>query len=231
MAESSDKSPLRSAIESDEIRKRSPEDYRSLVRSQYDGVAGAFTTISGFFTGHEALSGRLIRPGAFDVRSCQSVLDAGCGNGRYSFTIRKQNPHTRITAFDFSINMVARARRRLGTDRAGFAAADVTALPFAAGSFDAAVCGWVLEHLPDPRPALREFHRVLLPGSKFLLMCTEATWTGAMCSRLWHCRTYRRGELRTAAEECNFTWKREHWFSSFHRALHLGGIIVELTRN
>jgi len=62
------------------------------------------------------------------------------------------------------------------------------------------------------------------------IMITETTITGAMCSRLWHCRTYRRSDLRSACEECGFEWAREHWFSKLHRMLHLGGIIVELKR-
>jgi SAM-dependent methyltransferase len=127
--------------------------------------------------------------------------------------------------------MLARARRRVAGDRVTFAAADVTRLPYIAASFDAAVCGWVLEHLPDPRPGLRELARVLRPGGKLLLMCTEDTFTGAWCSRLWHCRTYNRQELRQACAECGLAWGRELWFSPLHRRLRLGGIIVELRKN
>jgi len=79
----------------------------------------------------------------------------------------------------------------------------LTRLPYADATFDAAVSGWVLEHLPDPRPGLRELTRVLRPGGKLLLLATEDTLTGAMCSRLWHCRTYNRtncgGFVRSAA--------------------------------
>ena len=46
---------------------------------------------------------------------------------------------------------------------------DVTALPFATASFDAALSLDVLEHVPDYRAALREFARVLRPGGLCVL--------------------------------------------------------------
>ena len=143
------------------------------------------------------------RPGGFDVRGCKSILDAACGNGRYSkFLLRWADPDAKLTAFDLSPNMVLRARARLKSDRVTFAIADLTKLPYADGAFDAIVCGWVLEHLPQPEMGLRELARVLQPNGKLLLLCTEDTLTGAMCSRLWHCRTYNRKELRVKCEAC-----------------------------
>jgi ubiquinone/menaquinone biosynthesis C-methylase UbiE len=219
------------AIESKDQARLSDAEYKRKVTSHYDGVAGALTRVTGFITGHEALAGRLIRPGAFDVRGCKSILDAACGNGRYSVSMLKwADADARISAFDLSQNMVARARRRLPSERVSFSVADMTRLPYPSASFDAAVCGWALEHLADPKPGLREFARVLKPGGKFLLMCTEDTFTGAWCSRLWHCRTYNRGELKKACEDCGLAWTRELWFSRVHEKLGLGGIIVELTR-
>jgi ubiquinone/menaquinone biosynthesis C-methylase UbiE len=225
------KGGLIGAIESKQQQARSEADYKRFVTYHYDGIAGALTAVTGFVTGHEALAGRLIRPDAFDVRGCKSILDAACGNGRYSiFLVKHADPEARITAFDLSQNMLARARRRLHGDRVTHAAADLTRLPYADAAFDAIVCGWVLEHLPDPRPGLRELARVLRPGGRLLLMCTEDTFTGAWCSRLWHCRTYNRGELRRACDECGLQWGRELWFSPLHRRLRLGGIVVELLR-
>ncbi len=46
---------------------------------------------------------------------------------------------------------------------------DVTALTFAAASFDVVVSFDVLEHVPDYHAALREFERVLRPGGCLLL--------------------------------------------------------------
>jgi ubiquinone/menaquinone biosynthesis C-methylase UbiE len=165
------------------------------------------------------------------VRGCKRILDAACGNGRYSkFLLRHADPDAVLTSFDLSAQMLRRARSRLRSDRVTHAVADLTRLPYADATFDAVVCGWVLEHLPDPRPGLRELARVLCPGGKLLLLSTEDTFTGAMCSRLWHCRTYNRGELRRVCAECGLRWQREMWFSPLHRALKLGGIIVELRR-
>ena len=104
----------------------------------------------------------------------------------------------------------------------------MTRLPYANDTFDAIVSGWVLEHLPDPRPGLTELSRVLRPGGKLLLLSTEDTFTGGWCSRLWHCRTYNRQFLKDVCGTCGLEWHRELWFSRVHRWMHLGGIIVEL---
>jgi SAM-dependent methyltransferase len=223
---------LGGVLESKEPRRRSFADYRRFVQQHYDGLPGKLTAVTGLLTGHEALAGRLIRPGGFDVRGCKRILDAGCGNGRYSkFLLRQADPDALLTGFDYSQQMLHRAQARLHSERVSLVAADLTRLPYADAAFDAVVCGWVLEHLPDPRPGLRELARVLQPGGKLLLLATEETLTGAMCSRLWHCRTYNREELRRVSAECGLAWERELWFSRVHAALRLGGIIVEMRRS
>src|SRR5207249_9747921 len=142
-----------SAIESKTLVKRSFEDYRSFIQRHYDGLPGKLTAVTGMLTGHEALAGKLLSPGGFDVRGCKRILDAACGNGRYSrFLLRTADADAEITAFDLSVRMLRRARKRLKSPRVSFAAADLTRMPYPDGHFDAAVCGWVLEHLPDPRP-------------------------------------------------------------------------------
>jgi ubiquinone/menaquinone biosynthesis C-methylase UbiE len=232
LASRTERAGLGRALESKEIERRSADDYRRHIQSYYDGFPGAFTLISGFFTGHEALAGRLISPRGFDIRGCKRILDAGCGNGRYlRFLLRQADADAELTGCDLSEGMLNRARRRLKSDRPNLLAADLTRLPYRDHSFDAIVCGWVLEHLPDPLPGLRELARVLRPGGKLLLLTTERTITGAICSRFYHCRTYSREELRAACAQCGLEWQREHWWSGLHRVFRLGGIVVELRRN
>src|SRR3954464_7805471 len=106
-AETSDsRGVLTAALESDEPRKRSFLDYRRFIQNHYDGLPGALTAVTGLVTGHEALAGRLIRPEGFDVRGCKCILDAACGNGRYSrFLLRHADSDAVLTSFDLSPRM------------------------------------------------------------------------------------------------------------------------------
>jgi ubiquinone/menaquinone biosynthesis C-methylase UbiE len=222
---------LKRALESSRPRRQGFAEYRRFIQHHYDGLAGKLTGLTGLLTGHEALAGRVIRERAFDVRGCKRILDAGCGNGRYTrFLLRRADPDAVITAFDLSQRMLKRARRRVPSPRVSFVSADLTRLPYPDGIFDAVVCGWVLEHLPDPRPGLCELARVLRPGGRILLMATEDTLTGVFCSRMWHCRTYNRRELQVVCRSCGLSWERAFWFSKLHALFRLGGIIVELLR-
>jgi SAM-dependent methyltransferase len=218
-------------LESHQLDRRSPDDYRRFIRHHYDGWPGKLTAVTGLLTGHETLADRLIRPQGFDVRGCKRILDAGCGNGRYTkFLLEQADPDALVAAFDYSPGMLARARERLGSGRVGHVAADLGRLPYPTSCFDAVVCGWVLEHLPDPAAGLRELSRVLQPGGRLLLLATEDTLMGGLCSRLWHCRTYNRSALRRLCENVGLHWERELWFSRMHARLHLGGISVILVR-
>jgi SAM-dependent methyltransferase len=77
-----------------------------------------------------------------------------------------------VTGLDFSSAMLAEARRqhRHVTFREG----DAEALPFDAGSFDAAVMNFGLLHLGRPEAALAEAQRVLRPGGRYAF----TVWAG-----------------------------------------------------
>jgi malonyl-CoA O-methyltransferase len=75
------------------------------------------------------------------------VLDVGAGTGRHA--IRIAGGGARVTAIDFSDEMLAKAREKPGADRVHWLSHDVALpLPFAAKSFDRVLSALVLEHIP-----------------------------------------------------------------------------------
>src|SRR5437763_17055102 len=103
---------LKRAIESKKMARQPLGEYRKFIQTHYDGLAGKLTGFTGLVTGHETLAGRLIHPTAFDVRGCKHILDAGCGNGRYTrFLLKRADADATIAAFDLSQRMLKRSRR------------------------------------------------------------------------------------------------------------------------
>jgi SAM-dependent methyltransferase len=77
-----------------------------------------------------------------------------------------------VVGLDFSGEVIDIAKRNVpGAD---FRHGDAQALPFRDDSFDAAVCGFGLIHLPEPQKALSEMHRVLKPGGRVATSVWEA---------------------------------------------------------
>ena len=75
------------------------------------------------------------------------VLDVGAGTGRHAIRIAERG--ARVTAVDFSDEMLAKARQKLGADKVRWLAHDVVRpLPFGANSFDRVLSALVLEHIP-----------------------------------------------------------------------------------
>lgn len=205
--------------------------YRNRVRKLYDGPAGAVLALASLVSLHEPLIGHLLRKGNFDVSARKSILDVGSGAGQILRHLLKLTPaEARLVAFDLSPSMLRRARQRLHSHRPLYVAADLMRMPFADESFDCITAGWVIEHLPDPKPGLAEMSRVLKPGGSALILATEDTISGAIVSHTWKCRTYNRSELRTACESVGLSWNRQLWFTPVHRFFRMGGILVEATK-
>jgi ubiquinone/menaquinone biosynthesis C-methylase UbiE len=201
------------------------------VRQLYAGLGGAALKTLSFLSLHVALSERWFRGRMFDLRGAKRILDAGCGAGQLTQHLaRYADPDASITACDFSVEMLLRARQRLQGSSIQFVLGDLKQLPFADASFDCITCGYAIEHLSDARSGLAELARVLRVGGRLLLRTTEDNWTGHLTSRVWSCRAYNRQELQYRCHEKGLIWKKELWYSSVHQRLGIGGICVEIER-
>lgn len=222
------KRPIRHLVESKTIRRIGFDEYRQRIQQHYNGPAGAVLKLGSIVSLHDPLAGHLLRSRRFDLKGFKRILDVGSGAGQIlRHLLRYADPDAELYCMDLSHAMLRRAAARIHSDRPRALVSDMTRLPFENDHFDCITCGWVLEHLPDPRPGLREMARVLRPEGKLLLLTTEDTLPGAMTSRTWKCRTYNRTELRAAFDDVGLTWNRQLWFTQVHRLLKLGGILVE----
>lgn len=222
---------LKKLIESDFISRVSDEEYRRKVRRVYGGPQGALLSTASMLSLHIPLGERLFRKRKFDLAGMKSILDVGSGAGQIAQHLLKYaDSQAAITCIDLSHEMLKRARVRLKSSRPKFLTGDITRLPFDDGSFDGITCGYVLEHLADPRPGLAELARVLQPGGRMLLLVTEDSVAGAWTSRLWCCRTHNRAELMQICADVGMPCKQELWFTKMHAAMRAGGICLELQK-
>ncbi|NLF09889.1 MAG: class I SAM-dependent methyltransferase [Pirellulaceae bacterium] len=218
-------------VENGLIERVSFGEYREKVRDVYDGPQGAILATCSMLSLHTALGARLFKERKFDLHGAKRILDVGSGAGQIArHLLNYADKDAELFCFDLSHEMLRRARNRLRSNRPRFVVADLTRLPFADASFDRVTCGYVLEHLPDPRVGLAELSRVMQPGAKMLLLTTEDTFSGAWTSRMWCCRTYNRRELAKICSEVGLAWDRELWFTPMHKALRAGGICAVLVK-
>ena len=108
-----------------------------------------------------------------DINSAHTVLDLGCGDGNH---LRMLAPDIREgIGVDVSPAMVGAARRAARTqpygDRLSFQVDDACQLAtLPSNSVDRAICVGALEHMLNPAQVLKNAHRVLRPGGRFVAL-------------------------------------------------------------
>jgi SAM-dependent methyltransferase len=133
----------------------------------YAGMADVWATDAALV--YAPLARHLIDAGPADLRGTVA-LDAGAGPGVAGEVLRGRG--ARVVAVDREFDMASAC--------AGPAVvADVTALPFRAGSLDVVVAAFVVNHLSDPVAGLAELRRVTRPGGAVLVSSFSDARAGA----------------------------------------------------
>ncbi len=157
----------------------------------------------------------VLRPGA-------RVLDAGCGTGEVARQVLRLEPTAQVTLLDLSAGMLSRAADVPGKHVLG----SVLELPFADESFDIVTSGWVIETVPDPRAAVREYLRVINAGGHvFYTFCSLPQGFFSRAGSAYLRAAVRRGFAGEFIPEARTPW---HNCERSHRVRSRGGLVTEV---
>jgi ubiquinone/menaquinone biosynthesis methyltransferase len=145
-----------------------PEGKQRFVRRLFATIADRYDFITRFLSyGQDQRWKRLaIRLAA--IGPGDRTLDLACGTGDLLFGAATSARSA--VGLDVTHRMLQLARDK-GTgpcSRARLVTGDMLALPFAAGSFEVVTTGYGLRNVPDLGQAIREIHRVLVPGGRLV---------------------------------------------------------------
>lgn len=145
------------------------EDVLRKERQFHDQWAAAIDLdgirVADYFEACTAPENRFILRQLGDLRG-KSLLDLGCGAGENSVYFAMQG--AQCVAADYSPGMVDVALKLAERNQVAIAGRVINAMAieFPDNTFDIVYASNLLHHIPDPKLAIREMHRVLKPGGK-----------------------------------------------------------------
>ncbi len=132
-----------------------------------------------------------LQPGA-------TVLDVGCGSGASAIPAAKAvGTSGRVIGADLSeglLNLAQAKTRHAGLDNTTFIRADMQALPYADGRFDAVICVFALFFVPDMAAQVAELWRMVKPGGVLAITTWGPNFLAPGSTLFWsavgrHCPT------------------------------------------
>jgi ubiquinone/menaquinone biosynthesis C-methylase UbiE len=95
------------------------------------------------------------------------IVEVGCGTGAIAREVAAMTAPGEVVGVDMQLAQLDTARRlahETGVCNVRFLDGDANVLDFPDGTFDAAYCRFLLEHVADPVAVVRELGRVVKPG-------------------------------------------------------------------
>ena len=156
----------------------------SSVSAMFDEVASAYDKTNDLLSLYQSRLWRRSLRAAVAPESGERILDIAAGTGTSSMALCAQGAE--VVAADFSKGMIAEGKKRYPDLE--FVFADAMQLPFKKPEFNAVTMSFGLRNVQDHKVALKEFHRVLLPGGR-LVICEFSIVRGVLGSLYrWYLR-------------------------------------------
>ncbi len=156
------------------------EDKEGLVRGVFDSVADNYDLMNDVMSGGVHRIWKDVMVNWLSPRPGARVLDVAGGTGDIAFRILDQTAAkgapAEVTVVDINTEMLRMGEARAAETRNGksnpraWVTADAEALPFEDGSQDAYTIAFGIRNVTHIDQALREAHRVLVRGGRFLCL-------------------------------------------------------------
>jgi 2-polyprenyl-3-methyl-5-hydroxy-6-metoxy-1,4-benzoquinol methylase len=117
------------------------------------------------FSGHPITENRIkscLGNELFEFLKGKLVLEAGCGAGRFTEILLKQN--SKVVSFDLSDAVDANYKNFPTDDNHLIIQADINNLPFENNQFDVVFCLGVVQHTPNPEQTIESLFNQVKPG-------------------------------------------------------------------
>lgn len=152
------------------------------VQSMFTKIAHRYDLMNRLMTGGQDIRWRrdVIRRARLTPNA--SLLDLGTGTGDLAREALTQEPKAKVTAADFTIEMM-----RVGNKNGNleWSAADALNLPFKNEIFDAVVSGFLMRNVTDIQQALKEQYRALKPGGRIVILDTTRPKKNILSPFIW----------------------------------------------
>ena len=159
------------------FREVGSDEKQSLVNEVFHRVAGRYDLMNDIMSGgmHRVWKDAMVAWLNPPPRRGWRALDVAGGTGDVAFRIVEASRGlAHATVLDINGSMLEVGRERAGKakieDQVDFVEASAEALPFADDTFDAYTIAFGIRNVPDIDQALREAHRVLKTGGRFLCL-------------------------------------------------------------
>jgi demethylmenaquinone methyltransferase/2-methoxy-6-polyprenyl-1,4-benzoquinol methylase len=152
------------------------------VQAMFSSIARRYDLMNRLMTGFQDVRWRREVIERAHLQPGSRLLDLGTGTGDLAREALSQQPRARVTAADFTLDMM-RVGSRSGS--LNWCAADALILPFRDGSFHSIVSGFLMRNVVDLQQAIREQYRLLKPGGHMVVLDTTRPRRNLLSPFIW----------------------------------------------
>src|SRR5512140_1319472 len=164
------------------VTQLSGQERARRVRAMFAQIAGNYDRMNRLMTAGQDRAWRRLVIEHAHLQAGERLLDLGAGTGDLAREALRQQPLARVTAADFTLEMMRRGRNAAPLTWCG---ADALQLPFADQAFDAVVSGFLMRNVVDVDRALLEQRRVLKPRGRIVILDTTRPQRNLLSPFIW----------------------------------------------